>query len=140
MYTNRHDSHSYSPIGKGILTGQIKSAADIPEGDFRRMLPRFHPENFDINIKLVKQLESMASKKKCTPAQLALGWLLTLSKQPGMPTIIPIPGSTTPERVVENAGAVELTEGEMKDIEGILNSHQIIGDRYHAAGMTMVNG
>lgn len=104
------------------------------------MLPRFQPENFSINIKLVKQLESMASKKNCTPAQLALGWLLTLSKQPGMPTIIPIPGSTTPERVVENAGAVELTEGEMKDIEQILNSHQIIGDRYHAAGMTLVNG
>ena len=57
-----------------------------------------------------------------------------------MPTIIPIPGSTTPERIVENAGAVELSDQEMKGIEGILNSHQIIGDRYHAAGMKMVNG
>ncbi len=123
-----------------MLSGQIKSAADIPEGDFRRMLPRFQPENFEVNIKLVKQLEQMAKKKQYTPAQLALGWLLTLSKQPGMPAIIPIPGSTTPERVMENAGAVELTDQEMKEIERIQNSHQIVGDRYHAAGMTMVNG
>lgn len=57
-----------------------------------------------------------------------------------MPTIIPIPGSTTPERIVENAGAVELTDREMEEIEQIQNSHQIIGDRYHAAGMKAVNG
>jgi len=64
---------AYSPIGRGFLTGQIKSPDDIPEGDFRRFLPRFQPENFEANMKLVKQLEQLAGKKKCTPAHLQLG-------------------------------------------------------------------
>lgn len=130
----------YSPIGRGMLTGQIKSAADIPEGDIRRMSSRFHAENFDVNIKLVNRIEQLAKKKGCTPAQLALGWLVSLSKRPGMPTIVPIPGSTTPERVEENANAVELTDLEMKEIGEILSSHQVVGDRYPPAFMKMVNG
>ena len=131
---------SYSPIGHGMLTGQIKSYQDIPEGDIRQMLPRFQPENFEVNMKLVKQLEQLAKKKSCTTAQLALGWHISLSKLPGMPEIIPIPGATMAERVKENAGAVELTDEEMKEIKGILDSCEVIGDRYHAMGMKMVNG
>lgn len=122
------------------MTGQIKSYKDIPEGDHRRTLPRFQPENFEINIKLVRALEQIAKKKDCTPAQLALGWLLSLSKQPGMPEIIPIPGATTAERVKENAAAVELTDAEMKDIQGILNNFEVVGDRYPAMRMKFVNG
>lgn len=82
----------------------------------------------------------MANKKKCTPAQLAIGWLLALSKRPDMPTIIPLPGATTAERVKENAGAVELDDQEMKEIDGILASFEVKGDRYHAQGMEHVNG
>ena len=133
-------SISYSPIGRGMLTGQIKSYKDIPEGDIRQKLPRFQPENFEVNMKLVKELENIAKKKNCTPAQLALGWHVSLSKRPGMPEIIPIPGATTVERVKENAGAVELTDEEMEEIKGILDSCKVIGDRYHAMGMKMVNG
>lgn len=131
---------AYSPIGRGFLTGQIKSPDDIPEGDFRRFLPRFQPENFEANMKLVKQLEQLAGKKKCTPAQLAIGWVLALSKRPEMPTIIPIPGATTAERVEENSAAVELSEQEMKEIDGILEGFEAKGDRYHAHGMKHVNG
>ena len=121
------------------MAGQIKSHTDIPEGDFRRMLPRFQPENFEANIKLVKKLEQLAVQKQCTPAQLALGWHISLSKRPGMPQIIPIPGSTSAERIKENAGAVELTDAEMREIKAIVESVEIKGDRYHAAGMKLTN-
>ena len=131
---------AYSPIGRGMLTGQIKSFDDIPDTDIRRRLPRFQPENFEVNIKLVKELEKLAKKKQCTPAQLALGWLRCLSHKDGMPEIFPIPGATTPERVKENATLVDLTEEEMKEIDEILSSFKVVGDRYHAMGMKLANG
>lgn len=136
---NSH-ARSYSPVGRGMLTGQIKSAADIPEGDFRSMTSRFQPGNLEINLKLIQRLEQLAKKKDCTPAQLAIGWLVSLSKQADMPTIIPIPGATTPEHVKENSAAVELTEQEMKEIDEVLSSHEVVGDRYPPAFMKMVNG
>lgn len=123
-----------------MLTGQIKSFEDLPPGDIRRLLPRFQPENFDINMKLVKELEKIAEKKGCTPGQLALAWLRNLSNQNGMPKIVPIPGTTSAKRVKENAVEVDLTEDEMKDIDTILASCDVVGDRYHPMGMTMVNG
>ena len=91
-------------------------------------------------MKLVHELENLAKKKTCTPAQLALGWLRALSKKEGMPEIFPIPGATTVERVEENATQVELTEEEMREIEGILERCEVVGDRYHATGMKSVNG
>ena len=123
-----------------MLTGQIKSFDDIPEKDVRRMLPRFQPENFENNMKLVKELEKVAEKKKCTSAQLALGWVRSLSKREGMPEVIPIPGATTVERVMENSVEVELTEEEMDEIDSILATCEVIGDRYHSFGMKLVNG
>lgn len=104
------------------------------------MLPRFQPENFKVNLKLVEELEKIASKKGCRPSQLAIGWLVSLSKQQGMPEIIPIPGATTAEHVKENSVEVMLSDEERKEIENILASSQVIGDRYHAMGMKHVNG
>jgi pyridoxine 4-dehydrogenase len=123
-----------------MLTGQFKSFDDIPEKDFRRILPRFQPENFENNMKLVRELEKIAKKKKCTLAQLALGWVRGLSKREGMPEIIPIPGATTVERVLENSVEVELTQGEMDEIDSVLANCEVIGDRYHSIGMKYVNG
>ena len=123
-----------------MLTGQIKSVNDIPEGDMRRHLPRFQPENFEVNIKLVKELEKIAEKKKCTSAQLALSWLRSLNKKPGMPEVIPIPGSSNVDRIKENAVDVELTDEELREIDTILASSKVIGERYHPAGMKHVNG
>lgn len=131
---------SYCPLGRGMLTGQFKSFEDLPEKDIRRMLPRFQPENFKVNLKLVEELEKIASKKGCRPSQLAIGWLVSLSKQQGMPEIIPIQGATTAERVKENSVEVMLSDEEMKEMENILASSQVIGDRYHAMGMKHVNG
>ena len=122
------------------MTGQFKSFDDIPEKDFRRILPRFQPENFENNMKLVRELEKIAKKKKCTLAQLALGWVRGLSKREGMPEIIPIPGATTVERVLENSVEVELTQGEMDEIDSVLANCEVIGDRYHSIGMKYVNG
>lgn len=127
-------------MGHGMLTGQIKSFDDIPDKDIRRQLPRFQPGNFDVNLKLVKELKTIAVQKSCTLAQLALGWVVALSKQPGMPTIIPIPGATTADRVKENATLVELSAEEMEEIDEILSRAEIVGDRYHALGMKLVNG
>ena len=131
---------SYSPIGRGMLTGQIKSFADIPEGDIRQKLPRFQPENFEGNLQLVRALEKLASQKGCTPAQLALAWVRNLSRRPGMPLVIPIPGATTAEKVRENAVEVELSEKDSSEIDAILEKFVVAGDRYHAFGMKLVNG
>ena len=121
------------------MGGQIKSYDDLSETDLRKRLPRFQPGNFEINLKLVAELEKMAKRKNCTPAQLALGWLISLSKKEGMPVIIPIPGTTIVERVRENAAAVELSAEEMKEIDSILATFQVSGDRYHEFGMKYVN-
>ncbi|KAF2970186.1 hypothetical protein GQX73_g3389 [Xylaria multiplex] len=122
---------AYSPLGRGFLTGQIKKFEDLPEKSFLRALPRFQPGvNFDNNIKLVHQVEELAKKKGCTPAQLAIGWVRALNGRPGMPTIIPIPGATTAERVRENAKVVELTEEEMAAIDNILDGFKPLGARY----------
>ncbi|KAK3953097.1 NADP-dependent oxidoreductase domain-containing protein [Pseudoneurospora amorphoporcata] len=130
---------AYSPLGKGFLTGQVKSFNDIPEGDFRRMLPRFQPEVFETNLRLVRKVEELAARKGCTPAQLAVNWVVALSKQPEMPTIIPIPGASSPERVRENAVEIELTEEDMADIEKILEEFAPVGDRYHKHGMELLD-
>lgn len=125
-----------------MLSGQIKSFDDIPEKDMRRMLPRFQPANFENNMRLVRKLESLASEKRCTPAQLALAWVVSLSKKKGMPAIIPIPGASTVSHAVENgkANAVELNEEELVEIDRILATCEVVGDRYHPAGMKSVNG
>ncbi len=91
-------------------------------------------------MKLARELEKIAQKKNCTPAQLALAWVRSLSNRERMPEIIPIPGARSAEKVKENAVEVDLTEEEMKDIDTLLASCEIIGDRYHPEGMTLVNG
>ncbi|KAM4065930.1 aldo/keto reductase family protein [Hirsutella rhossiliensis] len=126
---------AYSPLGKGLLSGQLKSMDDIPEGDYKRMMPRFQGENFAKNLELVAHVEALAKSKGCTPGQVAINWLLSLSKRPGMPVIIPIPGSTKPERIRENATVVDLTAQDLAEIDKILASFVTAGQRYPAALM-----
>ena len=106
----------------------------------RKNFPRFQPDNFETNMKLVREVEKMAEKKNCTTGQLALGWLRTLSNKKGMPIIIPIPGATTVERVKENAVEVELTEEEMRGIDTILADFEVVGDRYPPMHAALLNG
>ncbi|KAJ4417759.1 hypothetical protein N0V85_001730 [Neurospora sp. IMI 360204] len=121
---------AYSPLGRGILTGQIKSRDDLSTFPMLLHFPRFSEENFDINLQLVHQVEEMAKKKGCTPAQLAISWTRCLSRRPGMPEIIPIPGATSVERVNENAVFVELTDQEMDEIDATLAKFDVKGARY----------
>src|SRR4051812_11091333 len=94
----------YSPLGRGMLAGRFKSMNDLAADDWRRQNPRFQGENFDRNLALVAVVERLAREKGCTPAQLALAWLLSRGRD-----IVPIPGTTRFERVQENAGAVNVT-------------------------------
>jgi pyridoxine 4-dehydrogenase len=113
-----------------MLTGQIKTREDMPE-HFHNY-PRFQPGNFEINMQLVRQVEVLAAKKGCTPAQLAVAWVRALARRPGMPTIIPIPGATTAARVTENSVLIELTDAEMDEIEETLAKFEVAGERYPA--------
>ncbi|KAL2133805.1 hypothetical protein VTI74DRAFT_1662 [Chaetomium olivicolor] len=126
---------AYSPLGRGMLTGQIKSPDDLPEGDMRRNYPRFQPDAFEVNLRLVREVEKLAARKGCTPAQVAIGWVVALGRRPGMPKIIPIPGASTPERVRENAVEVELTDEDMAELDRILREFAPAGTRYPEHGM-----
>ncbi|KAI0888607.1 putative aldo/keto reductase [Annulohypoxylon maeteangense] len=121
---------AYSPIGRGMLTGQIKKHSDIPKDSMLQYFPRFSPENFDINLQLVKQVEELAKKKGVTPGQLAINWTRMVAKRPGMPTIIPIPGATTAARVEENSKLIDLTDEEMAQIDATLAKFTTAGERY----------
>src|SRR5262249_55474835 len=95
---------AYSPLGRGFLTGRFRSLDDLAPGDWRRNNPRFQGDNFQKNLDLVARVEAIARKKGCTPAQLAIAWLLSRGQD-----VIPIPGSTRAERVEENAAATSIT-------------------------------
>ncbi|KAK5114939.1 hypothetical protein LTR62_002098 [Meristemomyces frigidus] len=121
---------AYSPLGRGFLTGQIKSPDDLSDDDIRKSMPRFSPENFPKNLELVKEVQRIAEKKGVTPGQVGLSWILAKSGKGGLPTIIPIPGSTTTERVRENVGTIELSENDVKEIDSLLAGFEVRGDRY----------
>jgi aryl-alcohol dehydrogenase-like predicted oxidoreductase len=125
---------AYSPLGRGFLTGRFRSIEDLAPNDWRRSNPRFQGENFLKNLELVTKVQALARQKGCTPAQLAIGWLLARGKD-----IVPIPGSTRSERVEENAGAVSiaLSAEEVTALEAV--GETVAGDRYTEGGMRVVN-
>lgn len=124
-----------APLGHGMLTGKYKSLSDFPKGDFRPAFPRFQPDVFERNLRMVQEVEKLAAKKGCTPGQVAIGWVLALSRRPGMPRIIPIPGASKPERVRENAVEVELSEEDMAELDKIAKEFAPVGTRYPEHGM-----
>ncbi|PSR78867.1 aldo/keto reductase [Coniella lustricola] len=121
---------AYSPLCRGLLTGSFKSGEDLPKDDIRHHYPRFQGENFQHNLTLARRVEEMAAKKGITTSQYAVAWLLTLSDRPDMPTIIPIPGATTVDRVNENSKVTKLSEEEMTTIGEILAKMDVKGARY----------
>lgn len=127
-------------MGRGFLTGQIKSLDDLPEKDIRRHLPRFQPENFAKNMDLVYKVKEIANEKGCTSGQLAINWVRCLSKKQNFPVIVPIPGASSVSRVEENSKIVDLTDDDMARIDSIIKSFEVHGDRYHAMGQKYVNG
>ncbi|MGI2326895.1 aldo/keto reductase [Planococcus sp. YIM B11945] len=126
----------YSPLGRGFLTGQIKSFEDLEEDDYRRFSPRFQGDNFQKNLDLVKKVEEMAAEKECKPAQLALAWLLAQGED-----IVPIPGTKRIKYLDENIGAlgVQLEPDDLARINDIAPKGAAAGTRYPEAGMKGVN-
>jgi aryl-alcohol dehydrogenase-like predicted oxidoreductase len=117
----------YSPLGKGFLTGKIDETAKFDSTDFRSTLPRFTPEALKANQALIDLLAGIAERKRATPAQIALAWLLSQK-----PWIVPIPGTTKLHRLEENIGAasVELTPEDLRDINGAASKITVQGARY----------
>ncbi|KAF2657493.1 Aldo/keto reductase [Lophiostoma macrostomum CBS 122681] len=121
---------AYSPLGRGLLTGHWKTLDDLPEDSPLRGWPRFTPESFPENVKLVEQVEKIAQKKGVTPAQIAVGWVLAQSRNNGFGDLIPIPGATTPERIKENMQAAQLDSDDLAALGKILQNFTPVGGRY----------
>jgi len=121
----------YSPLGKGFLTGKMDEKTTFDNSDFRSILPRFTPEALKANQVLIDLLGKIGQRKKATPAQIALAWLLVQK-----PWIVPIPGTTKLERLDENIGAlaVELTSDDLREIESAASKITVQGARYPALG------
>lgn len=127
---------AYSPLGRGFLTGQIQSRADLAPGDFRLAMPRFGEEAFGKNLELVKAVEGLAAHKGCTAAQLALAWVLSRGDH-----VVAIPGTRSEARLDENAAAAEvaLSSEELSALDAILPLGAAAGTRYTAQGMASVH-
>ncbi|MEU8225906.1 aldo/keto reductase [Kribbella sp. NPDC048915] len=125
----------FSPLGRGFLTGQIKSPADFPEDDMRRGLPRFQGENFQRNLDLVAAVQSLAAAKGVTPGQLALAWLLAQGND-----VAPIPGTKRRQYLAENLAAVDitLTAAELAELDAAFPPEAVAGQRYQQGGMDLV--
>ena len=126
---------AYAPLGRSMLTGSVKGKADLPDGDRRLAHPRFQGEALDKNVKIVKRLEEISAKKKCTPAQLVLAWLLAQGKD-----IVPIPGTKRKSRLDENLAALEvkLSAEDLKRISDAAPPGAGAGTRYPAEAMKRV--
>lgn len=127
---------AYSPLGRGFLSGAIRSKSDLETGDYRNNSPRFQDENLDRNLQLLEKFEAFAREKKCTPAQLALAWVLAQGQD-----IIPIPGTKRRDRLDENLNAleVELSANDLERLAELFPPDAAAGERYAESMMVRVN-
>ena len=126
----------YSPLGRGFLTGKIQKPEDLPEDDYRRTTPRFQGDNFQHNLGIVKRVEEIAQEKHCTPAQLALAWVLAQGQD-----FVPIPGTKRRKYLQENVSAidVDLNSKDLERIEEVAPKEAFAGSRYPEAMMKLLN-
>jgi aryl-alcohol dehydrogenase-like predicted oxidoreductase len=125
---------AYSPLGRGMLSGRFKEES-LGEGDFRSLTPRFQGEAYGANVALVDEIEAVAAAKSCTPAQIALAWVLGRGEH-----VMTIPGTTRLENLQQNLGAYEirLSEDEQAALDRLAD--RVLGDRYDERGMSIING
>jgi len=125
----------YSPLGRGFLSGKIQKPEDLPNDDYRRTTPRFQGENFQRNLDLVERVSEIAREKRCTPAQLALAWVLAQGND-----IVPIPGTKRRKYLQENVGAldVDLTSEDLARIDEVAPKDAFAGSRYPEAMMKLL--
>ncbi|BBH33871.1 aldo/keto reductase [Pseudomonas sp. St290] len=129
---------AYSPLGRGFLTGELKSPEDFAADDYRRFSPRFQADNFNRNLVLVERVKALASDKGISASQLALGWVLAQGEH-----VIPIPGTKQRKYLESNvaAASVVLSADELAQLDGIFAGEgAVAGDRYQAQTMTLLNG
>src|ERR1043166_1895740 len=126
----------YSPLGRGFLTGRIQKPDDLGEDDYRKTTPRFQGNNFQRNLDLVKRVEQIALEKRCTPAQLALAWVLAQGSE-----VVPIPGTKRRKYLQENIGAldVDLTHNDLERIQEAAPKDAFAGSRYPEAMMKLLS-
>jgi aryl-alcohol dehydrogenase-like predicted oxidoreductase len=126
---------AYSPLGRGFLGGRFRKLEDLAPDDWRRRNPRFQGGAFERNVELADRIRELAAAKRCTPAQLALAWLLTHDD------VVPIPGTSSAERLSENAGAasVQLTREEIDEIDRRSPKGAVTGERYHQSGAALLD-
>jgi aryl-alcohol dehydrogenase-like predicted oxidoreductase len=126
----------YSPLGRGFLTGRIRSIDDLAEDDWRRTNPRFQGEAFEENLRLADRVAELAEGIGATPAQVALAWVLAKGDD-----LVPIPGTKKPERLEENAAAAELSlsDAQVAELDAAVSRDAVRGERYDDAGMTFLN-
>ena len=127
---------TFSPLGRGFLTGKIDTTTTFSQNDFRTTLPRFSKENIKSNMVLVDLIKQFAREKNCEPSQIALAWILAQK-----PWIVPIPGTTKVNRLEENVGAasVSLSQEDLRKIDEAINKVKIAGERYSPANQKMIN-
>ena len=127
---------AYSPLGRGFLTGRFRKYEDLPADDFRRNHPRFMGDNFQKNLDLVREIETLALEKRCSTGQIAIAWVLAQGKD-----IVPIPGTKRREYLEENARSLDLrlTENDIARIEKVFAPHMAAGDRYPKHAMQALN-
>ncbi|HEX2218300.1 MAG TPA: aldo/keto reductase [Gemmatimonadales bacterium] len=128
---------AYSPLGRGFLTGRFRTIDDLPPDDYRRNTPRFQGDNFRKNLELVDRVNEIAARKKCTPSQLALAWVLAQGDD-----IVPIFGTKRRKYLEENVRAleVELSAADLEQIDEVAPKGVAAGERYNEAGMRTING
>jgi len=127
---------AYSPLGRGFLGGRFNKLQDLAKGDWRLNHPRFQGENFEKNLALVDRLRELAAKRGCTPAQLALAWLLSAHDD-----VVPIPGTSNPARLEENAAAadIHLSADDLDSIDRLSPKGVAAGTRYNAESLALVD-
>jgi aryl-alcohol dehydrogenase-like predicted oxidoreductase len=128
---------AYSPLGRGFLAGRFRSIDDLAPDDWRRNNPRFQGENFAKNLAVVDQVKQIAAERGVTPAQLALAWMLNRHDD-----VVPIPGTSSTERLAENAAAadIRLSSEEIERIESVLPRGAVSGSRYDAGATKLLDG
>jgi aryl-alcohol dehydrogenase-like predicted oxidoreductase len=127
---------AYSPLGRGFLTGQIRSIDDLPEDDWRRSNPRFQEEALQENLRLADRVRELAEQQSVTPAQLALAWVMAKGED-----IVPIPGTKSPQRLEENAQAAEiaLSAEDVAELDNAISPEAVRGSRYPEQMMALLN-
>jgi aryl-alcohol dehydrogenase-like predicted oxidoreductase len=127
---------AYCPLGRGVLTGAITDMATLTAADYRRVDPRYDPDNLPHNLQLVRAVEEVARRRGCTPGQLALAWLLHAG-----PDVVPIPGTKRRRHLEENIGAADvvLTDREQSEIATLVSPGRVAGSRYPAAELARLN-